>query len=199
MRFIDSHAHLADPAFDVDRDDVIARARDAGAARHRVASASPSPPPIELRRIAAAHPGFVYHTAGIHPHDAANFDARPRHRRDSPPRSAGRSRRRRVRARLPLRSFAARRAAARVRRRSCAGERSSTAPSSCTRARRTPTLAAMIAELRRAPAFAASCTVSPARAPLAEAALVGRLVCLVQWHCDVQEVGRSWPAAPRAR
>lgn len=25
--------------------------------------------------IAAQHPGFVYHTAGIHPHDAAGFDA----------------------------------------------------------------------------------------------------------------------------
>ena len=31
MRFIDSHAHLADAAFDPDRDDTIARARDAGA------------------------------------------------------------------------------------------------------------------------------------------------------------------------
>ncbi|MEP6991006.1 MAG: TatD family hydrolase, partial [bacterium] len=25
--------------------------------------------------VAAAHPGFCYHTAGIHPHDAADFDA----------------------------------------------------------------------------------------------------------------------------
>jgi TatD DNase family protein len=29
--FIDSHVHLADPAFDADRDEVIARARAAGA------------------------------------------------------------------------------------------------------------------------------------------------------------------------
>jgi len=28
MHYIDSHAHLADAAFDIDRDDVIARARD---------------------------------------------------------------------------------------------------------------------------------------------------------------------------
>jgi TatD DNase family protein len=32
MHYIDSHAHLADVAFDPDRDDVIGRARDAGAA-----------------------------------------------------------------------------------------------------------------------------------------------------------------------
>ena len=25
--------------------------------------------------VAAAHPGFCYHTAGVHPHDAAGFDA----------------------------------------------------------------------------------------------------------------------------
>jgi len=73
MHFIDSHAHLADAAFDVDRDDVIARARDAGAAAivsigESIAAAD------RAAGIAANHPGYVYHTAGIHPHDAANFD-----------------------------------------------------------------------------------------------------------------------------
>jgi len=72
--FIDSHAHLADPAFDPDREAVIARAREAGAlglvcigesigAAHRA------------RDIAGRHAGFVCWTAGIHPHDAATFDA----------------------------------------------------------------------------------------------------------------------------
>ena len=28
------------------------------------------------RDIAATHPGFVFHTAGVHPHDAASFDPR---------------------------------------------------------------------------------------------------------------------------
>lgn len=51
--FVDSHVHLADPAFDSDRNAVIERAR----------------------AIAAEHPGFVHFTAGIHPHDAATFDA----------------------------------------------------------------------------------------------------------------------------
>ena len=72
--FVDSHAHLADTAFDVDRDEVIARARRAGALAivcigESTASAQ------RAAMVAAAHPGFCYHTAGVHPHDAAAFDA----------------------------------------------------------------------------------------------------------------------------
>jgi len=73
MHYIDSHAHLADVAFDPDRDDVIGRARDAGAAAivsigESIAAAG------RAAVIAAKHPRYVYHTAGIHPHDAADFD-----------------------------------------------------------------------------------------------------------------------------
>ena len=73
MRYIDSHAHLADAAFDEDRDAVIARSREAGAAGivsigESIAAAD------RAAGIAASHPRFVYHTAGIHPHDAADFD-----------------------------------------------------------------------------------------------------------------------------
>ena len=72
--FIDSHAHLADPAFDVDRPEVIARARLTGAAAvvcigESVAAAR------RAALIATAHPAFCYFTAGVHPHDAAGFDA----------------------------------------------------------------------------------------------------------------------------
>lgn len=74
ITFIDSHAHLADVAYDPDRDEVIARARHAGAAAIVCIGES-----LESARraalVAAAHPGFCYHTAGIHPHDAADFDA----------------------------------------------------------------------------------------------------------------------------
>src|SRR5215207_8629087 len=74
MRFIDSHAHLADPAFDVDRDATITRARDAGAIA--IVSIGESLAAADrAASIAAAQPGFVYHTAGVHPHDAAQFDA----------------------------------------------------------------------------------------------------------------------------
>lgn len=71
--FIDSHAHLADPAFDVDRDAVIVRARLTGAQAivcigESIASAE------RAGEIAAANPGVVFFTAGVHPHDAADFD-----------------------------------------------------------------------------------------------------------------------------
>jgi TatD DNase family protein len=71
--FIDSHAHLADEAFDGDRDAVIGRARDAGAAAIVCIGASIEQA-NDSARIATTHPGFVAFTAGIHPHDAASFD-----------------------------------------------------------------------------------------------------------------------------
>ncbi|MGI8509459.1 MAG: TatD family hydrolase [Gemmatimonadaceae bacterium] len=71
--FIDSHAHLADPAFAGDRDAVIARARDAGAVAIVCIGASVEQA-RESARIAAANSGFVAYTAGVHPHDAADFD-----------------------------------------------------------------------------------------------------------------------------
>jgi len=71
--FVDSHVHLADPAFDTDRDAVIERARVTGAVAlvcigESLAAAE------RAAAIAAAHPGFVAFTAGVHPHDAAAFD-----------------------------------------------------------------------------------------------------------------------------
>ena len=73
IEFIDSHAHLADPAFDTDRDDVIGRARAAGA-RAVVCIGESLAAATRAQEIAAAHPGFVFFSAGIHPHDAAAFD-----------------------------------------------------------------------------------------------------------------------------
>jgi len=73
MRFVDSHAHLADPAFDPDREEVIARAREAGATA--IVSIGESLDAAErARKIAVLHPGFVFYTAGVHPHDAVGFD-----------------------------------------------------------------------------------------------------------------------------
>jgi TatD DNase family protein len=71
--FIDSHAHLADPAFDADRDAAIVRARGTGAAAivcigESIAAAE------RAATIASLHAGFVFATAGVHPHDAAAFD-----------------------------------------------------------------------------------------------------------------------------
>ena len=73
MQFVDSHAHLADAAFDLDRDEVIDRAKAAGTAGivcigESLAAAA------RARAIAQAHPDFVLFTAGLHPHDAASAD-----------------------------------------------------------------------------------------------------------------------------
>ena len=71
--YIDSHLHLADPAFDADREDVVARARAAGAVA-LVCIGESLDAAKRSALLAAAHPGFCYYTTGIHPHDAAEFD-----------------------------------------------------------------------------------------------------------------------------
>jgi len=73
MTWIDSHVHLADPAFDEDRSEVIDRASAAGAAALVCIGESLSAA-RRAAELAAQHPGFCFHTAGIHPHDAAEFD-----------------------------------------------------------------------------------------------------------------------------
>jgi TatD DNase family protein len=72
--FIDSHVHLADPAFDADRDEVIERARLTGA-RALVCIGESLETARRAAVIAERHPDFVYHTAGVHPYDASGFDA----------------------------------------------------------------------------------------------------------------------------
>lgn len=71
--FVDSHAHLADPAFDADRDEVVARARAAGA-EAIVCIGESLDTAVRARELAARYPGFVAFTAGVHPHDASGFD-----------------------------------------------------------------------------------------------------------------------------
>jgi TatD DNase family protein len=72
--FIDSHCHLADPAFDADRDAAIERARLTGAVA-LVCIGESLDAARRAREIAARHPGFIWHTAGVHPHDASDWDA----------------------------------------------------------------------------------------------------------------------------
>lgn len=68
---IDSHAHLAGERFDTDRDSVLQRAWDAGLS-HVVVIGDLSD---AARDLAYAHPGRLSFTAGVHPHEAAQFDA----------------------------------------------------------------------------------------------------------------------------
>jgi TatD DNase family protein len=72
--FIDSHAHLADAGFDSDRDAVVRTAQDAGAAAIVCIGASQDAA-ASAKRLAEAYPGLVYFTAGVHPHDAAGYEA----------------------------------------------------------------------------------------------------------------------------
>lgn len=71
--FADSHVHLADPAFAADRDAVIDAARLAGARALVCIGESPDAAD-RAREIAAAYPGLVWHTAGMHPHEASSYD-----------------------------------------------------------------------------------------------------------------------------
>lgn len=71
--YADSHVHLADPAFDADRDEIIRRAREAGAQVMVCIGETPDAAD-RAERVAAQNPGLVWHSAGMHPHEAASFD-----------------------------------------------------------------------------------------------------------------------------
>jgi TatD DNase family protein len=71
VALIDSHAHLDDPAFDDDRDAVIARAREAGV-RAIMNVAYNEAKWASTAALCAAHPE-VYGVVGIHPHDARSW------------------------------------------------------------------------------------------------------------------------------
>jgi len=72
MQLIDIGANLSHDSFDQDRDAVLQRARDAGIAQLVVTGASREHSPKALA-LALAHPGFLYATAGVHPHHAVEY------------------------------------------------------------------------------------------------------------------------------
>jgi TatD DNase family protein len=69
MEWIDIGANLGHESFDHDLDAVLARARAAGVVQMVVTGASREGSPKALA-LAQAHPGFLYATAGVHPHHA---------------------------------------------------------------------------------------------------------------------------------
>jgi len=72
--YIDSHAHLDGKQFDLDRDEVIARARDAGVRTLVAIGNGDGPPTLDAGvRLAEKYP-FMYATVGIHPHEARLAD-----------------------------------------------------------------------------------------------------------------------------
>jgi TatD DNase family protein len=73
--FIDSHCHIDGPEFDADREEVIARARDAGVTTMLVVGTG-DPHTDAMNRavdLAEKHEE-IYAAVGVHPHDAKLFD-----------------------------------------------------------------------------------------------------------------------------
>jgi TatD DNase family protein len=68
---IDSHCHLDDKQFDPDRDEVIARAREAGVEHMMAIGTGNGPPDLECALRLARQHDFIYATVGVHPHDAS--------------------------------------------------------------------------------------------------------------------------------
>jgi len=73
--FIDSHCHIDGPEYDADREEVIARAREAGVTTMlNVGTGDPHSGAIDRAvDLAEKHEG-IYAAVGVHPHDAKLFD-----------------------------------------------------------------------------------------------------------------------------
>jgi TatD DNase family protein len=69
--FVDSHAHLDGEPFRTDREQVLARARDAGVETIVTIGNGDSPASLEAGIQLAERYDFIYSTIGIHPHDAS--------------------------------------------------------------------------------------------------------------------------------
>jgi TatD DNase family protein len=74
MSLIDIGANLAHDSFDADREQVLARARAAGISAIIVTGSCVDSARAALE-LARAHPGWLYATAGLHPHHAAGLDS----------------------------------------------------------------------------------------------------------------------------
>jgi TatD DNase family protein len=76
VELCDSHAHLDFEDYDGDREGVIARARAAGVTRVVAVGLWKRPGSFgNAHELAAAHPGYFFPTAGVHPHDCAQVPA----------------------------------------------------------------------------------------------------------------------------
>src|SRR5262252_9249221 len=75
MAFIDSHCHIDGQEYDLDREEVIRRARDAGVAMMlNVGTGDPQSGSFERAVALARQYEQVYAAIGVHPHDAKLFD-----------------------------------------------------------------------------------------------------------------------------
>ncbi len=72
MQLIDIGANLTHESFERDLDAVLERARAAGVVQMVVTGASREHSPMALE-LARRHPGFLFATAGVHPHHAVEY------------------------------------------------------------------------------------------------------------------------------
>jgi len=72
--FVDSHAHLDGKQFDSDREQVIARAREAGVRTLVAVGNGDGPGQVDCGILLAEKYDFIYATLGIHPHEAKLAD-----------------------------------------------------------------------------------------------------------------------------
>lgn len=76
IHFVDSHCHIDGPEYDSDRDEVIARARDAGVTTMlNVGTGDPHSGAFERAVELSEKHSEIYCAIGVHPHDAKLFDA----------------------------------------------------------------------------------------------------------------------------
>ena len=73
---IDSHAHLDDTRFDIDRDSVLQRAWDSGIREILTIGNGSGPDHMGCGVPIAENHDWIYTTAGIHPHDASRVEER---------------------------------------------------------------------------------------------------------------------------
>jgi TatD DNase family protein len=75
--FVDSHCHIDGPEYDADRDEVIARAHDAGVTTMlNVGTGDPHSGAFERAVALAEKHETIYAAIGVHPHDAKLFNDR---------------------------------------------------------------------------------------------------------------------------
>jgi TatD DNase family protein len=67
---VDSHCHLDDPQFDLDREAAIGRALEAGVGTMLAVGTGEGPPDLESGIRVAEPYAFMWATVGVHPHDA---------------------------------------------------------------------------------------------------------------------------------
>ena len=75
MKIFDTHCHIADPAFDEDRAEVIARFRDSGVCRANVVAdpCEEEPNQEKVFSLVEQH-DFLCASIGAHPHNASRYD-----------------------------------------------------------------------------------------------------------------------------